>query len=132
MTLVKAKLTVVLKANDVVVAEVDDARLWQRVLAAISGGGLDMRTENGDKQSDWGVALPVEPADTSRTNAATQPLNALAQKIGTQVTLVEGACAPSGTPPTSIWTLIAGRRRGARSPAQGRMRFRRSHYRLPC
>jgi hypothetical protein len=99
MTSVKAKLAVILKANDVVVAEVDDARLWQRVLTAISGGDLDMRTENGDKQADSGVALPAELIDTPRTRSATQPLNALAQKIGSQVALIEGACAPGSSPP---------------------------------
>jgi len=31
VTLMKAKLTVVLRADDVVVAEVEDATLWQRV-----------------------------------------------------------------------------------------------------
>jgi hypothetical protein len=35
---VKAKLVVVLKANDVVVAEAEDPALWQRVLAAINAG----------------------------------------------------------------------------------------------
>jgi hypothetical protein len=35
MTAVKATLTVILKANDVVVAEVQDPALWQRVLTAM-------------------------------------------------------------------------------------------------
>ena len=34
---VKAELSIVLKANEVVVAESNDANLWQRVLAAIQG-----------------------------------------------------------------------------------------------
>lgn len=36
--MLKAKLTVALKANDVVVAELEDPGLWQRVLAAINVG----------------------------------------------------------------------------------------------
>jgi hypothetical protein len=38
MASVKATLTVCLKANDVVVAELEDPGLWQRVLAAINLG----------------------------------------------------------------------------------------------
>ena len=36
--MLKAKLIVALKANDVVVAELEDPGLWQRVLAAIHVG----------------------------------------------------------------------------------------------
>ena len=35
----KAKLTVTLKADEVVVAEAEDPVLWQKVLLAIQGGG---------------------------------------------------------------------------------------------
>lgn len=38
MASLKAKLTVALRANDVVVAELDDPNLWQRVLASINVG----------------------------------------------------------------------------------------------
>ena len=36
---VKANLRIVLLANDVTVAETDDAALWQHTLAAITGEG---------------------------------------------------------------------------------------------
>jgi len=38
MASVKASLIITLKANDVVVAELEDAALWQRILAAINVG----------------------------------------------------------------------------------------------
>lgn len=38
MASVKASLIITLKANDVVVAELEDAALWQRILAAINMG----------------------------------------------------------------------------------------------
>lgn len=38
MASVKARLTVALRANHVVVAELDDPSLWQRVLAALNLG----------------------------------------------------------------------------------------------
>lgn len=38
MASLKARLTVALRANDVVVAELEDPQLWQRVLASINVG----------------------------------------------------------------------------------------------
>lgn len=38
MTVKRAKLTIILKADDTTVAEAEDAALWQQVLAAIHGG----------------------------------------------------------------------------------------------
>ena len=39
---VAAKLTVELLAGDVLVAESEDAKLWQRVLLAVQEGGSDL------------------------------------------------------------------------------------------
>lgn len=49
MATVKAKLTVALKANDVVVAELEDPGLWQRLMAAVKVG--DSTPQNGDNSN---------------------------------------------------------------------------------
>ncbi|HKO11827.1 MAG TPA: hypothetical protein VJV22_07660 [Acidobacteriaceae bacterium] len=58
MASIKATLTVALKANDVVVAELEDPALWQRVLAAINVGDPaahkpEPPSANGKEWSAW-------------------------------------------------------------------------------
>jgi hypothetical protein len=56
MASIKATLTVALKANDVVVAELEDPALWQRVLAAINvepGRKPESPAANGKEWSAW-------------------------------------------------------------------------------
>jgi len=94
---VKAALTVVLKANDVVVAEVKDSRLWQRVLSAINAGHSELESEtdgagNGDdplgeeSQNDTGS----KPNDT---------VTGFAQYLGVTSDQLVGACSPSTNAP---------------------------------
>jgi hypothetical protein len=88
-TAVKADLIVVLKANDMVVAEVKDAALWQRILAVING-----------VKADLGAAAVTDPPSKDlRTPGVdlgkdTSPLDLLAQQVGIDPTLVQGACSP--------------------------------------
>jgi len=90
---VKATLAVILKANDVVVAGVNDAGLWQRVLTAISGGGLEPQQGVDTKESNATEGVDFERVDRVGTRADTQPLTRLARKIGTEPALVEGGAA---------------------------------------
>ena len=86
---VQAKLTVTLKANDVLVAESEDAGLWQKVLLAI--------TENKE------LAITINKTDLPPLNedevTDTSALGKYADEIGLDVATVKGACDPSGTAP---------------------------------
>jgi hypothetical protein len=89
-TAVKADLIVILKANDVVVAEVKDAALWQQVLAVI----------NGDKADLGDAPVTTPPGKGSQIAGAAQgkegtPLELLAQQLGIDPALIQGACSPS-------------------------------------
>lgn len=63
MTSVKATLTVSLKANDVVVAELEDPALWQRVLAAINLQDSGTQVFESMKQSRAAVPVAVPLAE---------------------------------------------------------------------
>lgn len=101
MTSVKAKLCVILKADEVVVAEVEDASLWQRVLSVINGGKSevlagdqkDAKQEAGDKDSD--------PAGErgSGSSKGTDAIDQLAQQLGISTAMLRGACSPTAEAP---------------------------------
>lgn len=95
MTAVKAKLTVTLKADEVTVAEVDDAPLWQRVLTAIQTGKTDLLLDNG------GIDQLIDPSAGKRPPrpAGGDPIDKLAAEIGLDRAVVEGACSPTTDPP---------------------------------
>jgi len=95
-TPVKATLTVILKANDVVVAEVEDATLWQRVLTVIHGGKLDLAVEPSARGSGESGSLPSTNVGRA---GSTNPVDLLAQQLGVDRAFVEGACSPSAEAP---------------------------------
>src|SRR5690349_19693579 len=96
MASVKAALTVVLRANDVVVAEVEDAILWQRILTAINSGRSDLGADLGSKGSSEGTELPAaDRKGESSFGTVSSPVDLLAQQIGIDVALVQGACSPT-------------------------------------
>lgn len=89
---IKAKLRVVLHADDTVVAETDDAGLWHKVLLAInSGGSLDLPV-TGKGSTAQEVPPPEQGAPTapSLDNA----IKAFSTAIGLSVEVVSGACGP--------------------------------------
>ena len=67
MASVKATLTVCLKANDVVVAELEDPGLWQRVLAAINMG--DPESLESPKPARPAADLPIDKSAGSEKAA---------------------------------------------------------------
>ena len=86
MASVKATLTVTLKANDVVVAEVDDPDLWHRVLTAI---------QTGKKSGD--VTLSLDKGE--QPLAGNDPTGKLARELGLSPDVVIGACSPTTEAP---------------------------------
>lgn len=97
MSSVKARLTITLKADDVTVAEVEDSRLWQRVLTAIHGD----KPSPIDEESDEEVLDPLAPAPPSppQGRQGKTALDRFAQEVGLEVPVIEGACSPTTEPP---------------------------------
>jgi hypothetical protein len=97
MTSVKAALTVILKANEVVVAEIEDAILWQKVLTAINSGMPNFGIDPPPNIS--GETMPPTNPDQSKAvvEAApvSTPLDQLARQLGIDRALVEGGCSPT-------------------------------------
>lgn len=86
---VKAKLKVVLQADDVVIAESEDSALWQRVLRAIhapSSSAADVFSEDHPETLD----RPPKPPDASTDSVA-----GFARWIGVKLEKLEGACSPT-------------------------------------
>ncbi len=92
MTTVKAKLTVTLKADEVLVAEIEDAALWQSVLNAIHSGKSDVPL------GDSAAAKPDQLTGPSNGGAgvtSNDPLDRFAQEVDIDRAVVEGACSPT-------------------------------------
>jgi len=105
MSIVRAKLSVLLKADEVVVAETEDAVLWQKVLAAINGGSeLLLNPPNPAAASHTPTPTPAAASPTPAAFAGTamvsnEPLARFAAQIGAEVDAVEGAFSPSDVAP---------------------------------
>ncbi len=100
MTGVKAKLRVVLQADDTVVAESEDARLWQQVLLAINkGAGGDPPPFDDHRPSGAVTTAHMRRDHVAALAEAGDLVGRFAHNIGLDVSLVEGACAPSITAP---------------------------------
>lgn len=99
---VTAKLRVRLLAEEVVVAESDDAGLWHRVFGALHGGSSRL----GDGQDEPGTGersngSPGEQAGTKARHRRTSAtgIESFAEELGLSVEEVEGACGPSPEAP---------------------------------
>ena len=101
MTSVKAALSIILKANDVVVAEVEDASLWQQVLSAIHNGTSNLAGKQG-AVGGTGTGAAQDAAKIVGTAVGapgSEPIELLAQQLGVDRPKVEGACSPTTTQP---------------------------------
>jgi hypothetical protein len=96
-------MSIVLKANDVVVAEVENPTLWNAVFAAINAGSSGL-------PSSLTQALQAPPAaigsiglsyaaDTASNTPALEPIDKFAKELGLDKATVEGACDPSTSDP---------------------------------
>lgn len=98
MSGVKATLKVVLQANDTVVAESEDAALWQRVLLAINKGNLG---ESGALALEEGIP-PIRKQGPTRTHldsSADDEVSRFAEVLGISSETLVGACAPAKESP---------------------------------
>lgn len=87
---IKAALKIVLQAGDTVVAESEDAALWQRVLAAIN--------QPADPAAASGSLLPSADAATGAgapTPPKDEPVDRLAAQLAVGRETLEGACSPT-------------------------------------
>ena len=92
MTL-KAKLKIVLHANDTVVAESDDTGLWQQVLVAINASNSSTIETNPTmlaKPEGKGAGLTLPRGDSVET---------LAQELKVGAEVLVGACGPTQESP---------------------------------
>lgn len=110
----KAAMSVVLKANDVVVAEVDDPVLWNSVFAAISLGRstlaavpapspsplLSLPLPSGRNALDGqGSTADAVIASAMANTPLIEPVQKFARELGVDVDVLIGACDPSVTDP---------------------------------
>lgn len=87
-----AKLSVVLKADEKVVAQSDDAALWQRVFGVIHGTSnielvgsvISGKREHGDQQEETGEIPPIDKV-----------VARFAKSLGLTEAVVQGALSPS-------------------------------------
>lgn len=87
---IKAKLKIVLKADDIDIAETSDPILWQRVLAAIST----------PQEDTTGVSLgDINQKDEIDLSPPKGPAAKLAKEIGVKVDIIQGSCAPTDSAP---------------------------------
>jgi len=95
----KARMSVLLKANEVIVAEVEDAVLWNAVFAAINAGTSSLL------QSHQLSVTPVHAAggsvaeDITRNAPATEPINKFSRELGVDLDVLIGACDPTPADP---------------------------------
>ena len=103
MSQLKARLTVVLKADDVIVAEAENALLWQRVLKAINSGNTDLFEDAAKPTSPPVTDFPQPPAESPQTEVnsdiAKSAVGKFSLQLGLQSNVVIGACDPNTTEP---------------------------------
>jgi len=102
-----AALRVVLYADQVVVRQSSDPKLWQDVLAAINGRA-SLKTSASNEAGGEGEELEGKGSESKLSNTksgpsiGSSPLEKFAVEIGVSAEEIEGACAPQGTEPFLI------------------------------
>lgn len=89
---VKAKLSVVLKADEVEVASSEDAEIWQQVLLAITGAkpmSAPPQPAAGPAAATPAATVPVGPP------VGADPLGRMAAAIGVEARVLQGTCSPA-------------------------------------
>lgn len=100
----KAAMSVVLKANNVVVAEVEDPTLWNEVFAAISSGSSRLAkpaTPEPHLAQPTTLLPSADPAVAAviANTPAIEPINKFARELGVEVEFLAAACDPTSTDP---------------------------------
>jgi hypothetical protein len=103
MSGVKAKLKVVLQADETIVAESEDPALWQRVLLAINGSSVASFAGTGAVGASAAAAEAIEQqhplAIDDTIGGESQEVQKFARALGIAASVVEGACAPAKKSP---------------------------------
>jgi len=89
----KAKLKIVLQANDIVVAESEDPVLWQRVLVSINSPESGIQIPDADST---GSGLPSFDSTSDTSGSA---VDVFAKQLDIDKKVLAGACSPSETKP---------------------------------
>lgn len=89
----KAKLKIVLHANDTIVAVSEDPVLWQRVLVSINSPESEVQMPGND------VAVSGLPPLDSDSDTSGTAADVLAKQLGVEKNVLMGACSPSETKP---------------------------------
>ncbi|GAA0889004.1 hypothetical protein [Rhodanobacter soli] len=120
----KAAMSVVLKANNVVVAEVEDPMLWNEVFAAISSGSSRL-TKPATLQAQPTLPAALLPSADPAVAAvlantpAIEPINKLAKELGVEVEILAAACDPTSTDPYLLLDLHHWEKMKKELPARG-------------
>ncbi|MFL6957439.1 hypothetical protein ACJ7C5_06660 [Nocardiopsis yanglingensis] len=101
---VKASMSVVLKANEVVVAEVDDAILWNAVFAAMNSGSSALSPMTLPSAQMQGIdaentSNKVQTQQQTQNTPAAEPLNKFAKELGVDLDVLVGSCDPTSSEP---------------------------------
>jgi hypothetical protein len=100
----KARMRVVLMADDVIIADAEDFKLWNAVLSAISSGSSSLLQEGAPaiaagnsttQKSVYDAALDANIANTPSPD----PISKFAREVGVEIDVLQGACAPSADEP---------------------------------
>jgi hypothetical protein len=98
---IKAKLRVVLQADDTVVAESDDSALWQKILLAINSGNHEGVVSGAKNTSEMRSVLDAGGESNATTAGPTvkDGIKRLAAEIGVSTAEVERALGPEEAEP---------------------------------
>ncbi|UQQ14147.1 hypothetical protein [Xanthomonas arboricola] len=97
----KAAMSVVLKANNVVVAEVDDPILWNEVFSAINLGNSRLAPPAAALPTASASLQAADPAVTAAVanTPAIEPIDKLAKEVGVSLDVLVAACEPMSIEP---------------------------------
>ncbi|QDW67677.1 hypothetical protein [Luteimonas granuli] len=96
----KARMSVVLRANEVVVAEVEDAALWNAVFAAINSGSSSLLQAAPVSPVLAGPAAGGSVVETmARNTPVAEPINKFAKELSVDLDVLIGACDPTPNDP---------------------------------
>lgn len=92
---VKAKLKIVLNANNVIVAESEDPALWQEVFAAINSNNANVDLGTGVQESK----ISPPPSVNKKVITGNTEVDKFAAEIGVAKDLIISACTPTNETP---------------------------------
>lgn len=106
MTSLKASLSVILKANDIVVAEIEDAKMWQDILSVINGTKRNIFEPDATLSPPPGAPrgglgsriLPMQHRGTV-TPTGDHNVDAFAAELSVDPAILLGALSPSDDAP---------------------------------